>query len=347
MRVISRHDANIRRDNPVFHLLFRAIEAAGVTVDRFSPWRLLTRRYDIYHIHWPEKHMARRGRLSALLYTLAELVLMDVARWRGARVVWTAHNAKSHEGWYPRLEAWCWRASLHRVDGCLHFSRAGRDLIRARFPQLRARPHFVVPHGHYRDIYPNRGSRAGARARLDLPEDAGVFLFLGAIRGYKNVPGLIAAFRDLPGDDRRLVIAGRATPPGLAAEVTAGTESDARIRFHPDFVDEADIQLYMNAADVVVLPYSDILNSGSAMLALSFDRPVLVSDRGAMRELRERTGPDWVRLFEPPLDARDLDAALAWSRRPERPARCDCAWGDPARVAAGTIDAYRAILARG
>lgn len=343
MRVVSRHYTDMRRDNPSLYTIFRNVAACGVPVDQFSPGHILLRRYTVYHIHWPEKHMARKHWLSAALYTAVELMLIALARLRGARIVWTVHNVRSHEGWYPRLERWCWRTTLKLVDASLHFSDAGRAIAFERFPELQRRPSFLVPHPHYRQIYPDHMTRREARERLGLQQDAPVALFLGAIRPYKNVTGLLRAFREVQQSNARLVVAGRAASPTLADSIAREADCDARVLLHDSFIPDEAIQDYMKAADLVVLPFSDVLNSGSALLALSFHRPVLVADRGAMRELQERSGSEWVRLFDGTLAGDDLSVALAWARAPGRPAECPCDWADPARVAADTVDAYRAL----
>ena len=72
---------------------------------------------------------------------------------------------------------------------------------------------------------------------------------------------------------------------------------------------------WLRAADVVVLPYRAIQNSGSAVLALSADRPVVVPALGAMRELQVVAGSDWVRCFDGDFDDRELQASLEWAGR--------------------------------
>jgi len=100
----------------------------------------------------------------------------------------------------------------------------------------------------------------------------------------------------------------------------------------------------MGAADLVVLPYEDILHSGSALLALSFDRPVLVPARGAMDELRRDVGTNWVYTYDPPLRPTDLHAALDAARtapRAERAPLEDRSWP---RLAEKTVALYDRVL---
>ena len=78
---------------------------------------------------------------------------------------------------------------------------------REKFTELRNLPGTVVPHGHYRGEYPD-DSREDCRQQLGIPSNAKVVLFFGWIRDYKNVPGLIAAFRGLSDSEARTVSPG-------------------------------------------------------------------------------------------------------------------------------------------
>ena len=50
---------------------------------------------------------------------------------------------------------------------------------------------------------------------------------------------------------------------------------DSRIKLVPEFIPDEDIQIYLKASDIFVLPYKDITTSGAAALALSFGKPIL------------------------------------------------------------------------
>jgi hypothetical protein len=80
-------------------------------------------------------------------------------------------------------------------------------------------------------------------------------------------------------------------------------------------------------------------------LALSFGRPVLVPDKGAMREQQERFGADWVRLYEGELGPRDLTDATAWATGTQRAAAPDLAGLDWESLARQTLAVYRELRA--
>src|SRR5205085_5399609 len=93
--------------------------------------------------------------------------------------------------------------------------------------------------------------------------------------------------------------------------IESAAQGDARIRLELREIGDDELQLFLNAADLVVLPYERVLNSGSALLALSFGRPVLVPRTGPMADLQAALGDGAVRLYSPPLSSDQLRDALA------------------------------------
>ncbi|HME13171.1 MAG TPA: hypothetical protein VKF79_09945 [Candidatus Acidoferrum sp.] len=342
MKVIAQPAFNGRNDNPYTWLLYQAMHAQ---VTDFSYRRALASHYDILHLHWPERELnAYRGSLKAGARLRLRLALLDLLRARGTKVVWTVHNLNSHEGLHPRMERWFWPEFTKRVDGYIALSEAGRMAAHERFPNLANVPGYVIPHGHYRGEYPV-DANVDARKELDIAPDAKVVLFFGLIREYKNVPSLIRVFRDLADEKLVLLVAGRPVSESLAVELRKQSAGDVRIRLHLQSIPNERVQYFFRCADLVTLPYRDILNSGTALLALSFNRPVLVPGRGAMSELRAGIGADWVRTYPGELDAEELQRALQWSVETPRPPEAPLSSLEWPKIAEQTLQAYTEILA--
>ncbi|HEX5831064.1 MAG TPA: glycosyltransferase [Gemmatimonadaceae bacterium] len=344
MRVVASPAYANRFLNPYQWLLHTHLERSGVEVSGTASPRLWTGECDVWHPHWPDAPLNRRSALAAATAARGLLRWIRHVRGLGVRIVWTVHNLHSHERYHPELEERFWRRFTPLLDGWTSLSAAGRDAALARHPELRERPGFVIPHGHYRGVYPDTLSRAEARQRLGLPADARAIAFLGRLRPYKNVPHLMRVFAELADPRARLVVAGGRGPATLMERVRTEARRDARVLLHPGHVPGHHLQRYLRAADLVALPFTEILNSGSAILALSFDRPVLVPARGSLAELRDVVGARWVRTYEGELTADVLRDALAWAREPSREAAAPLdalAW--PA-IARRTRGAYEAIV---
>ena len=236
-----------------------------------------------------------------------------------------------------------------RVDGYISLSESALAAAIDRFPTLRSKPGAVVPIGHYRGIYPNDMTVAEARAHLGIPDSCRVIAFVGQIRPYKGVAGLIQRFREVPDRDIRLVVAGRPNSAELDRSLRSAAGDDDRIILRLGFVPNDEIQLYMRSADLVALPFLEILNSASAMLALSFDRPVLVPARGSMAEVQRVVGDDWVRVYDGSLTSAELAQSLAWATRHRSAAAPLEAfdWDTIGRLTAHAYERTRAYVDRG
>lgn len=345
MNILAWPAFKTRSRNPYNYLLYSEVQKWGVTVDEFSMSKLLRSHYDIVHIHWPEKAFLH-PHLVGSLGSMGLIALLRRARLRGTRVVWTVHNLQAHARRRPYLEHFFWKVYPRFVDAYITLTPGGQELARDRFPALGHRPGFVIPHGHYRDTYPNQVSSAEARAKLDIDRDATVIAFVGSVRPYKNVPQLIRTFRELDDGQRILLIAGKAYSPEYRDEVLEAAAGDPRVRLFLEFVPEDEIQLFFNAADLVVLSHTEVLNSGSALLALSFNRPVLLPDKGVMRELQAEVGGEWIKLFSGELDVDALRGGLAWALRTERRAPAPLDHFEWRRLARDTVRAYLALHPR-
>jgi glycosyltransferase involved in cell wall biosynthesis len=171
----------------------------------------------------------------------------------------------------------------------------------------------VIPHGNYIDAYPNDISRSDARKKLGVPESHFVYLFVGNARPYKGIEHLVQAFRDVGDDDTALILAARrGLLPEYADRIEEMVSGDPNIRMctSPFFASD-EFQLYLNAADVVVLPFTDVLTSGTAILALSFGKPVVMPRMGCLPELVN----DTMGLLYDPKDRDALQRALIEVRK--------------------------------
>lgn len=328
------------RLNPYTGLVFSNL-GPEVAVDEWPGNPL--RKYDVWHAHWPDALLGIPNTPHCAFKLAGMFAQMDYMRLRGTRIVWTIHNLASHEARHPQLESWFWRNFVPRVDGAISLSAAGLEMALDRYSGLKNVPTTVIPHGHYRQQYPP--ASGSSRAILGISQRAKVILFFGAVRAYKNVETLVEAFREVTRDDVLLYIVGQPNSKTLTERIADLARQDARVTLKFEFARAEDVPTYLGAADLVVLPYREVLNSGSAMLALSCNRPVLVPRRGAMGELQAEFSDQWVRTFEGRIDATLLDSALDWALQTSRPAQCPIPekfnWG---QIGSATTQFYRRTI---
>jgi D-inositol-3-phosphate glycosyltransferase len=138
-----------------------------------------------------------------------------------------------------------------------------------------------------------------AKRRLGLGEDEKTILFFGRIKPYKGLDDLLAAFQQFaPADvNCRLIIAGEVQKGNkhyldqIQRTVTRELEQ-GQIMMKIQFIADAEMEVYLKACDVLVLPYKEIFQSGVLFLAYSFGLPVIATDVGSFREeiIEGRTG---------------------------------------------------------
>lgn len=303
-----------RGRNPYNALLYEAMRGHGVDVREYSSGAAVGGRPGIVHVHWPESHLNHRRWARASTRSARRLAELAAARRRGARLVWTVHNLGSHERRYARTEVWFWRAFVPMVDGWVALSDSGAEAAVERWPVLADVPHAVAPHGHYRGAYPDAVTPERARDALGWGEDAPTVGFVGRVKRYKGVPELVDAFSGIDGPDMRLLVAGRVETGDLEIDLRARAARDGRITLREGAVPDDQLQVVLRACDLVVAPFVDVLNSGSVLLALSFDRPVLVPAIGAMPSLAAGVGGGWVQTYDPPLTSERLREAILTAR---------------------------------
>jgi glycosyltransferase involved in cell wall biosynthesis len=334
--MFPRHDPG----NPFVRRFAASLERAGATVDDFSYGRALRRRYDVFHVHWPDSHLMSASWWGSLAKHLRFAALIGWLRLRGTRVVWMTHNLRAHDQchWLSRrlFPLWFPRACTHVVA----LTQSGLESARAQYPVLDAKPGAVLPHGQYLHEYPAPPARVEARRQLGVPLQAFTFLFFGNVRRYKNVPHLIEVFRQLPEREVHLIVAGQPGHGISAQDLTSLRGDEDRLTLRLEFVPDADVPTYFGAADAIVLPFDDILNSGSVLLALSFNRVVLAPRLGALPEVQERVGAQWLRLYDGTLTAEHLQQLR--TSAPPIETEADLSAFDWNSVADRTLELYRA-----
>lgn len=239
-------------------------------------------------------------------YEWMELLVVSVARALGLRLVATVHD----------VESFCNRGNAfirHRV-----ISTAAAIIVHNEFSRqtlmaganLAGRSVAVIPHGHYRQAFFDPPDRLDARARLGLDLDSFVFLFFGNSRPEKGLAQLIRAAAEVPRDtDWTLLVAGKMNPDqlafyqGLVDECALGD----RVSIYAKHISDKDTPSFYCSANLVVVPYHTIYESGVTIMAQTLGVPVLASD---LPPLIEATDHGRCGLLFDREDARALGRAL-------------------------------------
>lgn len=212
---------------------------------------------------------------------------------RGRPLVITAHDILPRE---PRPGQHAAQRHLYEhFDAVVVHSRRGAERLIGELGLEAERVH-VIPHGAFTPL-----PATPERAQAPFETHKTVVLCFGLMRPYKGIDLLLEAWEGIEGAELWIVGMPRMDIAPLRASAPAS------VRWVPRFVDEQELPGYFARADLVVLPYREIDQSGVLFTALGFGRPLLTSDVGGFPEVAESGA---ARTF-PAGDAAALHRALA------------------------------------
>lgn len=313
--------------NPYLVMLRDAVGAVpGVEVRTFSWKGALLGRYDVFHVHWPEILVSGRSPLKALVRQALTVALVAKLAATRTPIVRTEHNLELPSGISRRervLLRWIERRTTLWVR------------LNDETPEHPDALGALIPHGHYVDWF----SRWPWPAR-----ETGRVSYFGFIRRYKGVDGLVRAFRGVRGVDRRLHAAGKPSSPELARGLEQLAADDPRVSLDLRFLDDEALIDTVRRAELVVLPYREMHNSGGVLTALSLGRPVLVPANEVNARLADEVGADWVRQYSDELASDDVERALEAASLLSDDARPDLSARDWDRAGEAHVAAYRRAI---
>jgi D-inositol-3-phosphate glycosyltransferase len=170
------------------------------------------------------------------------------------------------------------------IDGAIVMSGSvGEELseFRSDIP-VKLNPHPLF------DSYGKAVTREEALSALSLSDGYRYLLFFGFIRAYKGLDLLIKAFADkrLKRQKVKLIIAGEFyeddAPYRLLLKLY-NLEND--VILFDNFIKDDEVPLYFGAADLVVQPYKSATQSGVTQIAFHYDKPMLVTAVGGLKEI--------------------------------------------------------------
>jgi D-inositol-3-phosphate glycosyltransferase len=225
------------------------------------------------------RHGCNVAHMHCTSYGYVEQLTAMAARLTGMKVVVTFHDVESFgnngsSSGYRRL--------LRLVSGVVLLNCFCRDeFLRVAGTKAAQVKYFVVPAGNFFDRFPSPPERTSARRLLGLPDDKTIYLFFGNSRREKGLDLLLRAMRKLRSrKDVMLVVAGKMKPEqesfyrGIADETGCG----AQIHFDVGLISDDMAVAYYAAADLIVVPYRRIYDSGVTLMAMSLGRAVLASN---------------------------------------------------------------------
>jgi glycosyltransferase involved in cell wall biosynthesis len=149
------------------------------------------------------------------------------------------------------------------------------------------KPRFFCIHPLY-DNFGDPVSMEKAKEVLKLDQDTSYILFFGFVREYKGLDLLLQAFADtrLRKFPLKLIIAGEFyTSPDPFWDIVKTNGLEGLVQMNNEFIPNTAVVNYFCASDLVVQPYKDATQSGVTQVAYHFNKPMVVSNVGALPEM--------------------------------------------------------------
>ena len=317
--------------NPYFRLFHSALRQYGIeyagALTEAEIWKgVITSECDVVHLHFVDSiwlsyrfpHARRLGlrRLEKALGPIERLfaifklrTFLRNVRKKGTVVVWTCHDL--FHPYYRGVAGKVGRDILaSNVDLIVCHSEWCERQVTSMYPSHA--PILVIPHGNYDGAFPIPRCRSKIRGLLGVKENTSLLLLLGRLRATKGYQTLLSAVRDL-GDSVKLVIAGPCGTKFDLGWLKEAVEGLNNVELIVKPLSDQEVADYHNAADAVVLPYSEITTSGALLTALTFGRGVIASDVPFFREIlgNERDAATLVPPNDPEALARGIRLHLS------------------------------------
>lgn len=294
----------IPKNHEYIHRMKKNLESLGVNVQILKPFhwssfenilRMLKyykKGHNIIHVHW--LYIFPLGMVMKL-FTYFCIYL-------GIKIIWEIHNILPHG--YKESDRVKAKWFYEKSDAIIFHSKEDLERSKRLLKTKYNKKHILIPHGNFNESYENNFSKEDARRILNIPNQKKVILCFGFIRSNRGYEYLMEATNGM--EDTVTLIAGRIWHKSTYRELLEYEAQNENIVLIAKWIPDDEVQIYFNACDIVVLPYTEITTSGIIPLAYSFHRPVIASAIGGIKDVvNEKTG-----ILIPPKDVNALRVAI-------------------------------------
>ena len=238
-------------------------------------------RPNFIHFDWINKYYLKKYSLTtAMTIPWFILQILFIKKILKIKVVCTLHNINPHDSMQYNLNKIAQKKFLQQCDWIRVFSKSTVSKIIEEY-QINSKQVFSLPEGSYVKYYKNKINKEDARKILNLKNEK-ILLYLGTIKPYKGILNLINVFSSINHHNAKLIIAGKVMNKEYLKKINNSINNNNSILLINKFIKPNDLQIYFNACDAVVLPFNNIENSGSVILAMGFKKIIVAPNIGVL-----------------------------------------------------------------
>lgn len=254
----------------------------------------LTSRDVIFHYHWLEFQD-----FKSLLGMPWKLLWIFLFKLIGGKIIWTIHNEQPHDQKFLKFHL-----SLHkkmaRWASALHVHCKTAAHIMSETLNSPLSKFHIIPHPYFpAKLIPRQEAIIALREKYNLALDTSkpVALIFGQISHYKQIEGILADFIVGKDETIQFLIAGTVKKGNkdLGNYLSNLATKNAHIHLVTQFISDSELPYFLNAANVCLFNYKQVLTSGGVFMALSYNIPIIAPKLGCITELDKKNN---IHLFE-------------------------------------------------
>ena len=198
---------------------------------------------------------------------------------KGIKLIWTIYNKFAHENQHKKRELHIRKLSSRMADNVIFHSQEALEEINKLYNADLTDKAKIIFHGNYTDCYPKpSNSRDFLRHKEQLENDDIILLFFGSLKPYKGIEILISAYKQLTNSKIKLYIAGEPYSTEYKEQLTKLTANCMGITTYFTYLNDQELIDHLHFSDAVVLPFSDTLTSGTAVLAMTVGKALILTE---------------------------------------------------------------------
>lgn len=208
-------------------------------------------------------------------------IILILKLFSNTKILFICHNVVEHEsGLLKKLLS---KMVLAKGDFFIVHSNEEKERLKELIGDRNIRGTF---HPTYEEFNSEEITKQKAKENIGI-DDERVILFFGFVREYKGLKYLLEAMPNvLKSVKVKLLIAGEFWDDKQNyIDLISKLDINANVKIIDEYIPNEEIPSYFYASDIVILPYTSVTGSGLVQLAYGFNKPVVVSNIGALSQI--------------------------------------------------------------
>lgn len=259
------------------------IEANKLFIKREVP------KGEIIHIHWPEAYFPKGCANDKNIYS-DYLNALKFYKNRNP-IYFTIHNLIPHDG-NKKLSYQLYASTIQYSTALIHLGPYSVEIVKQTYVEAKQKKHIIIPH-HILPVPINIPDKKEARSSLNLPQDKYILASIGDLRYKEDVEEMWQHYEEMKASKdcflfmhkyrnlvNRYFISNLIKYPSLTIKELQHRFFNPDVKFNTSSIPLEKLCTYISAADIILLPRTQNLNSGVPFLVCNYNKPILSNASG-------------------------------------------------------------------